>query len=224
MSCYRSWVDQLQPEVELVGVQLPGRENRFCDPLIEDVHAAAHAVAQSMRELAGDLPYAFFGHSLGASLAYEVAQILHQECSRYAPRHLIVSGRRAPGVPRREKLLHLLPAHELKRELFELNCTPPEILQNDELMDMLMPRLRADFAMAENYVHRHATAVPCPISAFGGRSDKDVSPEDIEAWAPLTSGPFSITHFDGDHFFIHGAEQQVLAQVRAILASVQALA
>jgi surfactin synthase thioesterase subunit len=213
---FRGWAACL-PEVELAGVQLPGRESRFAEALIDDAHTAARAIAQSLLELDDSRPNVFFGHSLGASLAYEVAQLLWQGGSAHAPRHVIVSGRRAPTVARREKPLHLLPPDELKRELQDLNCTPPEILENDELMDMLMPRLRADFAMAENYRHSHGVPLPCPVSAFGGRSDKDVNRADIEAWGPLTNGEFSVSEFDGDHFFLHGSERAVLARLRTIL-------
>lgn len=218
-SCFRTWVNQL-PEVELTGVQLPGRENRFAEALIDDAGQAARAIAQALIELDDGRPNVFFGHSLGASLAYEVSQLLWQAAAASAPRHLIVSGRRAPSVPRREKLLHILPSDELKLELADLNCTPQEVLENEELMEMLMPRLRADFAMAENYTDRHRQPLPCPVSAFGGRSDKDVQLADIEAWGTLTSEAFDVTEFEGDHFFLHGAERQVLARVRNVLSSI----
>jgi len=220
-SIFRPWADKLPDWVELVAIQLPGRENRFAEPLIDNAFDAAQAVAEALGQLGGTTDMVFFGHSLGGTVAYETAQRLHQSRSAIAPGHVIVSGRRAPTVPPREKQLHTLSDPELKLELKDLNCTPPEILEHDELMEMLMPRLRADFAMAENYSHRHQAPLPCPLSAFGGLDDKDVTEADVRAWSGMTAAAFDCRMYAGDHFFLHGAEREVLASIRTVIERVR---
>ena len=152
-----------------------------------------------------DKPFAFFGHSMGALVSFELARLLHKEY-KCSPSHLFVSGRRAPQVPDPDPPIHTLPNSEFLQELRRLNGTPEAVLQNDELMQLLLPTLRADFAVLETYVYTPQPLLDYPITAFGGLQDPEVCCEVLEAWRDQTRAAFSLHKFPGDHFFLHTAQ------------------
>jgi medium-chain acyl-[acyl-carrier-protein] hydrolase len=160
----------------------------------------AEAVAEALTPLL-DKPFAFFGHSLGTLVAFEVARRL-RELYSVAPVRMIVSAGAAPQVPRRKTPVHNLPEKEFLAELRRLNGTPLEILNHAELMEIMVPLLRADFAVYETYQYTAAPTLNCPIAAFGGLRDERVRPADLAAWSAQTSGSFSLRMFPGDHFFL----------------------
>lgn len=152
-----------------------------------------------------DKPFAFFGHSLGAIVSFEVSRLLRREHQR-EPQHLFVSGSGAPQTSRVGQALHDLPDSRFLKGLRELDGTPREILESNELMQLLLPTLRADFAISETYVYRPEPPLDCPITAFGGLQDQEVSRKRLEAWRNQTNAAFSLQMFAGDHFFLHDAE------------------
>jgi len=156
-----------------------------------------------------DLPFAFFGHSMGSLISFELARRLRRE-RQQEPIHLFVSGRSAPQLPDEEPPAHNLPEPEFLEELRRLNGTPKEALAYPELMQILIPILRADFSVCETYIYTEEPPLACPISAFGGTQDSDVSREDMEAWRRQTRASFTLRMFSGDHFFLHSAEEQLL--------------
>lgn len=149
-------------------------------------------------------PFAFFGHSLGAIVSFEVSRLLRREHHR-EPQHLFVSGSGAPQTSDKGRALHDLPDSKFLKGLRELNGTPREILESNELMQLLLPTLRADFAVSETYVYRPESPLDCPITAFGGLQDREVSRRRLEAWRNQTNASFSLQMFAGDHFFLHDA-------------------
>jgi medium-chain acyl-[acyl-carrier-protein] hydrolase len=179
------------------------------EPLVEALAAAL--------PLAG-VPFAFFGHSMGALIAFELARELARR-GRPGPLHLFVSGRRAPQVPDREEPLHRLPDPEFVVRLRELNGTPEEVLANGELMQLLLPLLRADFAVHETYEYRPGEPLAVPISALGGIADPEVRRDDLEAWRPETRGAFRLRMLPGDHFFLLSARRLVTEAVARDLAA-----
>jgi medium-chain acyl-[acyl-carrier-protein] hydrolase len=147
-------------------------------------------------------PFAFFGHSLGALVSFELARFLRRE---YAIRlvHLFVSSHSAPQIPDREPPIHDLPAPDFVEKIRSLDGMPEKVLENGELMALIIPILRADFSMCETYVYQDAEPLDCPISALGGLYDRYVSRADLEAWREQTSAAFSARMFPGGHFYLN---------------------
>jgi medium-chain acyl-[acyl-carrier-protein] hydrolase len=162
-------------------------------PLVE-------ALAQALAPLL-DKPFAFFGHSLGALISFELARQFRRQYGVH-PVRLFVSAGRAPHIPHRGPPIHTLAEKEFLAELRRLNGTPSEILDHEELMEIMLPLLRADFALYENYVYSTEPPLNCPISAFGGIQDHRVNESDLEAWRAQTTASFSLRMFPGDHFFL----------------------
>ena len=166
-----------------------------------------------------DRPFALFGHSLGAMLAFELAHRLGEELDSL-PEHLFVGGRRAPQVPRSRRLTYDLPENEFISELKRLNGTPREVLEHPEMMELMIPILRADFEVSETYAYRSREPLSSGITAFGGMGDEDVPLEELELWSTQTSGQFSAHMLPGDHFFLHSSEQALLRIIQKDLARV----
>src|SRR5579871_5186636 len=158
---FRDWPRLLPPTIELFAVQLPGRGNRFHEPLRRDVAGIVRDLATAMEPFL-DRPYVTFGHSLGTILSYELIRELARRGLR-SPRHAFMSGRGAPGAHRRT-VRHLQPDHQFLDTLRNMRGTHDELLRDPELMELLMPTIRADFALAENYVCNQPMPLPCTIS------------------------------------------------------------
>lgn len=214
---YRRWGEALPPWVEVCAVQLPGRGPRIAERPYASLPDLVEALLPVVAER-GDLPFAFFGHSMGAAIAFELAHRLRLTL-QVEPRHLFVSARRAPHLPHRGRMLHDLPDAEFKEELRDLNGTPPEVLEHPELMQMMIPLLRADFSVSETYRCERRPLLSCPLTAFGGTHDTHAEPEGVEAWREHTLGPFDLRLFDGDHFFINTRQTQLLSAVAGALAA-----
>lgn len=202
---YHGWREKLGAAIDVCPVQLPGRGSRL--------HEAPHSrIGPAVEELiAGigpylDLPVAFFGHSMGAIIAYELARALRRRLA-IEPRHLFVSGRRAPHVTREPVPIEQLDEPALLAEVRRLDGTPPEVLRNRELLALVLPTLRADFALCETYTHTPSLPLSCPVTAFGGLADPQATRAEVEAWREHTSGRFVARLLPGDHFFInHSAD------------------
>lgn len=209
---YRNWAEALPPQVEVCAVQLPGRENRLGEPPFEEMSPLVEALAAAIApEL--DRPFALFGHSMGAKIGFELARHLRR-ASGPVPAHLFVAGCRAPQSPRRRPGIHALPEAEFIGELGRLGGTPPEVLAHAELMRLMMPMLRADTSLCDTYSYEPCEPLNCPVTAFGGLSDADVTPADVEAWRGQTRAAFSFHLLPGDHFFIN-SERNILLQLLA---------
>lgn len=207
---YRSWPDELDERIELRTVLLPGRERRFNEPALTSV---AELAAGLVPDLAAGLdpPYALFGHSLGGTLAFEAA--LRLSAAGRPPVHLIVSGSHAPHLPRRGPEYHRLTDAEFMRSVQRLGGTPPELTENVELLELLLPALRADFTAAETYHHDVGQLLACPITAIGGTDDPLVDRTGLEGWSAHTSGGFRVHELPGDHFFLTSARPALLQLV-----------
>jgi medium-chain acyl-[acyl-carrier-protein] hydrolase len=221
-SIYRGWSGLLPGDIEVCPVQLPGRESRLRDQPFDRPGPMIAAIADVLQSYQ-DLPFVFFGHSMGAMISFELAREMRRRGLKL-PQHIFVSGRRAPQLPPRDKPIHDLPEAEFLEELRELNGTPEEVLRHAELMKLLLPILRADFAVNETYVYTEEEPFDFGISAFGGLGDVEVTREDVEAWKPHTRGKFRLRMLPGDHFFINATKDLVLEAVARDLAEVSASA
>lgn len=201
-SIFRSWSAALPPEIEVWPVQPPGREGRMREPALDSVAALVDALASELPPDPGNgLPFAFFGHSLGSLVAYELARSLRRE-GRPQPAQLFVSAHLAPHQPPRDEPIHALPGPDFRQALRRLNGTPEAVLEHPELMELMEPLLRADLRANETYVHRDGPPLDLPITAFGGRTDPDVSPSDLEQWSRYTTERFRSHVLPGDHFYL----------------------
>jgi len=209
-SIFRTWSRGLPADVEVCPVQLPGRGTRLIETPFTQLTPLVQALAQALVPLL-DKPFAFFGHSLGALVGFELARQLRRQ-SGVRPVRLFISADRAPQIPHQDRPIHELPEGELLVELRRLNGIPGKVLEDVELMQIMLPVLRADLAVYETYVYSTEPPLNCPISTFGGLQDHRVSRGDLEAWRDQTSVSFSLRMFPGDHFFWH-TTQPLLLQV-----------
>ncbi|WP_028319415.1 thioesterase II family protein [Desulfobulbus elongatus] len=209
-SIFRQWQEKMPPGVQVCGVQLPGRENRITEAPCTDLLLLVERIFAGLRPLM-DRPFAFFGHSLGAKLAFELARLLRKR-SQPQPRHLFIAGSRAPHL-REPRPLHHLPEHLFIEELRRYAATPDVLLENRELMAFYLPLLRADFTVDETYVHSAGTPLQCPLTVYGGLDDREVAPGELEAWQQHSTGAFCCRMFAGNHFFIKSAQDLVLEEL-----------
>jgi medium-chain acyl-[acyl-carrier-protein] hydrolase len=205
---FRTWADSLPADVEVCPIQLPGRGTRLMEPLCTQLSPLIQALAQALFPLL-DKPFAFFGHSLGALVSFELARQLRRQYG-VQPVRLFVSASRAPQLPHRGLPVHTLPEGDFLAELRHLNGIPRAVLEHEELMQITLPVLRADFAVYETYVYSTELPLNCPISTFGGLRDRTVSQSDLEAWREQTRGSFSLQMFPGDHFFLNTTQPLLL--------------
>ncbi|WP_428265215.1 thioesterase II family protein [Haliangium sp.] len=212
---FRGWAQSAPDGVEVVGIRLPGRDRRLTEPAFTDWTALLDATAAAL-EPHLDRPYAFFGHSFGARVALELTK--HFEANgQPTPTRLIISGCRCPHVPPPDPELHLVPRDEFFRRVRKMKGTPAEVLENQRIMEMLEPTLRADMGLhnQEWVVSERTTAVP--IVALSGARDEIDPPESMRDWGRYTSAEFSFHSFPGEHFFLHSDEAEVLATIWEVL-------
>jgi medium-chain acyl-[acyl-carrier-protein] hydrolase len=198
-SVYRAWRDHLPPErVAVVPLQPPGREMRFREPPLTDVQPLVAQLVEALLPVL-EPPYAIYGHSLGALVAFELARALRRARAPQ-PLGLLVSARPAPQLPRLRPAAHLLPDADLVAELERLGGIPAEIAVDETLLDFLMPLLRADLEVNEDYAYRHEPPLACPIAAFAGRDDPRVPAAEMEPWRAQTDAGFELHVLPGGHF------------------------
>lgn len=209
-SLFHTWSDSLPTTVEVCPVQLPGRETRLREAPFTRLLPLVQAMAQALVPYL-DKPFAFFGHSMGGLVSFEFARELRRRHG-LTPVHLFISGCGAPQIPDPDPPIHALPEPEFLEALRDLNGTPTEALGCAELMRMMLPTLRADFAICETYAYTIEPPLDCPISAFGGLQDHKVSRDRLETWRTQTSASFSLRMLPGGHFFVRTA-QPLLIQI-----------
>lgn len=208
-SAYRAWQNDAPREVELCALQLPGRESHWAQPAFTSIPRLVDALEEVLEPLL-DRPYALAGHSMGGTIAFELARRLQ---ARRPPVHLFVSGTRAPHMPDPRGPRHELADDELVRELREIGGTPPEVFAHEELMALVLPLVRADFELNDTYSYVPGPPLDCPLTAFGGTHDHVVPPEAVEGWREYTRGPFRLRMFDAGHFFIHTHHAELLGEI-----------
>lgn len=205
----------LWPAVEVLAVQYPGRQDRRAEPNISSIPKLADKIFAAVRPLA-ERPLAFFGHSMGAVLAYEVA--LRLEAAGAEPlSRLYVSGRRAPSCYRLESV-HQQTDEGMIAELRRLSGTSSGLLSDPETMEMILPALRSDYLAIETYRDSTCRSVAAPITVIIGDNDPKVTLDEAKAWAGHSTGPFDMRVFPGGHFYLVDQSSQVIQLISADLA------
>ncbi len=213
---FQSWQAHFGSRLDVAPVLLPGRDRRMRESAIDSVRTLARAMARGLeRELLS--PYAIFGHSMGALIAYEFCHAL-RELDLPEPGHLFAAGFRAPHLPDRNPQLHELSDEELVSALELLGGTPPEILEFEGLMALMLPTVRADLRMVETYRWTEREPLSVPITSICSSADPLVSREETEQWGQLTSGSFDSVEVAGGHFFLDAQREPLLSAIEARLA------
>lgn len=206
-SAYGRWPERLPPDVDVWSVEYPGRGSRRAEQPFARLQALVTAMVPYFLP-ALTTPYAMFGHSMGAIVAFEAARRLQLRGAR-PPLALIAAGCRAPSLPPTSPPIHALPDDEFVARLHSLNGTPAGILADPQLLRLFMPTLRADLQAAETYSYVSGPKLACHVVVYGGDADSDVPAADLDAWRQETQGPFSRRMFPGDHFFMRTSEALV---------------
>lgn len=217
-SIFSAWPSILPAFIEVIPIELPGRGSRMAEPPYTHLEPLVHDLAESLLPFL-DKPFAFFGHSLGALVSFELSRCLRGQHG-IQPARLFVSAHSAPQIPESDPSFHLLPDPELVEKLREMGGTPEEILQNEELRAIILPLIRADFAICGSYTYQSDLPLACPLDAFGGLGDPYVSRQALDAWAIHTTGPFKARMFPGDHFFMTAARPLLLRVIAQELLAV----
>jgi pyochelin biosynthesis protein PchC len=207
-SAYLGWSELLPPEVELLAVQYPAREDRFGDPVPRDMSDLVGRLAGAVEPFL-DRPYALFGHSMGATVAYELAQELRTR-DLLQPVHLVPSGREAPHDEKGGDV-HRRDDDGLYAELMRLGGTNPEIMRIPEMRAMVLAYVRADYRLIETYRPVDRPPLDCPITVFLGSHDPDLSRAEAARWRRATRARTSIQVFPGDHFYLVPQRATVVA-------------
>lgn len=226
---YRAWLTQFPSDIDVVPVALPGREQRFGEPAIDDIATMIKALSAGLQPLM-DRPFAFFGYSMGALIAHHLACHLQQK-GVATPGHLFVAARRGPNGPNgpdgangpggavQHSSLHHLSSDAFWQGIASYGATPDEILENADYRALFEPSLRADFKLSETAISAGLPRLSCPITAFGGADDTNPLPDELAGWADATTGRFTSYILPGGHFFLRNAGDDMIEIVREALAS-----
>ncbi|WET82284.1 alpha/beta fold hydrolase [Amycolatopsis sp. QT-25] len=207
-SAFRPLSAALSPTVEVHTAQFPGRQDRMGEPVIADLHVLSERLVDVVAAL--PKPFALFGHSMGAIVAFEVARRL--ETRGLVPAALFVSARRGPDV-RKETSHHLAEDDTFLQEVSKLGGTDASIFDDPDIRALALPALRGDYKAVETYRYRPGTDVSCPVVAFAGNADPVLEIPDVENWREHTTGSFEMEVFEGGHFFLDANLDAVVARI-----------
>jgi medium-chain acyl-[acyl-carrier-protein] hydrolase len=215
-SVYRLWQQDVPNHVEVVAIQLPGREGRLREKPFSSIGPLIEALAPELGPRV-DLPYAIFGHSMGSLVAFELTRALRRR-GLTLPRHLFVSARRAPHVPLADVPLHTLPDSAFVEAINRrYGGIPDAILAEPELLELFIPIMRADMAVLESYAYSEEPPLPVPITVFCGEGDKEIAVAALDAWGRHTSAAFDVRTFSGGHFYLNAHRQALTRAITDIL-------
>lgn len=211
---FNQWKNYISPNIEIIAIELAGRGKRIHEPHYKDFNAVIDDVfSLIIDEIKGNDDYAFFGHSMGAKIAYELTQEILSK-GLPAPSHVFFSGRGAPYVlGDDEKEYHKLPDEEFKKEILNLGGTPKEFFDHPELLEVFLPMLKNDFKLAARDISgKEIKPLPFDITVFLGK-DEELTPEQIDSWKKYTIENCTIHYFNGGHFFINEKVEEVIRKI-----------
>jgi medium-chain acyl-[acyl-carrier-protein] hydrolase len=218
-SMFHPWAQWLSPNIELNLIHFPGRDKRIREPLHTDLSSLVEEIGEAILSRL-DRPFAFFGHSLGALVSFEVARYLNKKHDRLA-KHLFLSARRAPHLQDPYSNIYLLPEKDFLKTAEELYGKLPDIVKEDrDILQLFLNIMRADLTMTGRYQYYHEPPLQCPLTVFGGVQDASVTEHELNAWQEHTTAKFELFMFPGDHFYIHGSRMLLLQNLNRTLSSV----
>ncbi len=212
---FSKWSAELPVNIEAQIAHYPGRGSRHNETPLKSLPTMVDELSQAIQPFL-DKPFVFFGHSLGGTIAFELARCLRQK-GLPQPGILFISACGAPHIPDPHPIIHALPDGEFRTSLKKLNGIPQEVLQNNEMLKLFIPTLRADFEMIETYKYTPDKPLDCPILAFGGLDDIRISRERLKGWDALTNAWFELRYFAGDHFFINPARESITREIASVV-------
>ena len=212
-SMFRQWASMLPEQIEVLGVQYPGRESRIGEPAHRRMGPLLDDLVAAMLPLL-DRPCVFYGHSMGALVAFALTRRLRQHGIQ--PRQLFLAAYRAPHLPNPNIRIYHLPP-EVFKVVLRAEGIAETILQNDELMQAMLPTLRADFELCDTYDCTEDMPLACPLAIFGGTEDVRISAADLQAWPRHTTATCELTMLPGAHFFLHSAQDTLLGMIGATI-------
>jgi len=218
-SIFHAWANTLPSDIETVGIQMPGIESRIMEPPIESISLVVQTLLSEIYSKC-DKSFVFFGHSLGALICFELTRHLKR---RYGlqPLHMFVAGIHAPHILNRKSPIHDLPETDFLEMLQgRYSGIPEEILRNPDILQLVLPGLKASLKMYECYRYQGDEPLDCGITAFGGSQDKNTLREDLEAWRLQTKRSFTLHMFPGSHFFINSEQKQFLRTLSSELTEI----
>lgn len=218
-SVFRKWPAQLPDSMEWWTVSLPGRGTRFLEAPAHDIGAIADAVSEELAQFS-EKPYVMFGHSMGALLAFEVTRRLRDR-GKELPLCLFVSGNRAPQLQHTTPRIENPATSDLREVLMRLNGTDATVMENPELMELLLPALRADLTVCQNYRYVEADRLACPIVAFAGQDDEEAPASLMQGWEQQAAGGFRLLVLPGDHFFFQADPERFLQKFSRLVGEAQ---
>lgn len=213
---YREWSKLFPEQLRLYAILLPGRESRILEPPVADLDTLLAQLTSSIRPYL-DVPFAFFGHSMGAMISWELARSLYHS-DGISPAHMFVSGSRALPYLNDDRVdARSMSDEELIEALRKMGGTEQGVLDDPDLMDMLLPCIRADYGLIDDYVYRPGVSLACPATALGGDGDPDVPADELGRWAELTSGDVDVHVYPGQHFFVRTHSLEIADLIKARL-------
>jgi surfactin synthase thioesterase subunit len=197
---YRDWANVMPTNVELCAIEIPGRGLRLAEPLVKNLPELVSRLADGIKDEL-DRPFIIFGHSMGAATGFELTHYLEEKFTQ-TPEHLFFSGRGAPHIAERDEPIHKLPRDKFIHKIQSYGGTPKEILAHEELMELVIPIIRADFEVCETYVYQEREPLNIPLTALGGLTDDSVTRDEVEEWKIHTKKEFNLRMFPGGHFYL----------------------
>ncbi|MEU9730616.1 alpha/beta fold hydrolase [Streptomyces sp. NPDC048002] len=208
---FEGWKAYAPEFLNILPVELPGRGSRCTDNPISDLSGLLDDLSSAI-DADGRVPYGIFGHSFGAIIAYELGRRMVSD-GRPKPSTLVVSACRPPHLATPEVPIFDRPDRDFRKRLLEIRGTPPELLENDELMELYIPVIRADYSILDNYRPTSPAGIGCPIVALYGGADEEADGAVMEQWSAYTQSSFVKYEVSGDHFFLHSAEQEIVSRI-----------
>ena len=217
---FRDWPPHIPADVEVVGVQLPGRAFRLKEPPMKDMVSLLDALELQVEPYLDQVPFVFWGHSMGALLVFELMRRF-QKKGAALPKLAILSARRAPHLPKYQIDVAQMDDEEFINELRKLGGTPDEIINNKRLMKLVLPSLRADFELMYRWEHVAGDPLSIPLKVVGGKGDAPISEADLQAWSQYSTAETTIEMFEGDHFYLHQPAVELLPWLSGVLSKLQ---
>jgi medium-chain acyl-[acyl-carrier-protein] hydrolase len=196
---FHKWVNYLPQDIEVWGVRLPGRDVRYREPAFTSLSPLVSTLADEISPFM-DVPFIIFGHSMGALISFELVHSW-RETGGPQPVHVVLSGHRAPHRPPLNPPVHNSDKHTFLNRIKNLGGTPEKFFSMNDLVDLMMPAMRADFSVWETYEYQEKIPLELPITVFGGRNDSEATESDFVAWQDYTKSDFNLHIFDGGHFY-----------------------